>query len=315
GVGPVLAWRRATLPRLARTLLLPLATALGVLAMLLLATPAEESVTSLVMFCLAAFVLAVVGQEFWRGGRARRVVTGESWPVALARLVGRNRRRYGGYVVHAGIAVLFVGVAASSAFHEQRDVRLSPGQTITAGDYTITYREPTARVLDDRAGTGAPISLGAVFDVRRGDKRFVARPSRNYYPSNDPSAGPVGRYFEGEATSEVDVSWGLRRDLWTAIQPDLRSLQGPIRDADRRFPDADAGVLAVVLTALAERYRRDPPPAAVRAIVSPMVVWIWIGGGIAVLGSLLALWPSPEARRRRITSLYAARLGRDLARA
>ena len=56
-----------------------------------------------------AFVLAAVGQEFWRGTMARRTMSGESWPRALARLTGRNRRRYGGYMVHAGIAVLFLG--------------------------------------------------------------------------------------------------------------------------------------------------------------------------------------------------------------
>ena len=66
---------------------------------------------------------------------------------------------------------------------------------------------------------------------------------------------------------------------------------------------------------LAERYRRDPPPAAFRAIVSPLVAWIWIGGAIAVLGALVAAWPSPEARLRRVRSLYAARLGRELSRA
>ena len=59
----------------------------------------------------------------------------------------------------------------------------------------------------------------------------------------------------------------------------------------------------------------NPPPAAFRAIVSPLVVWIWLGGGIVMAGALLALWPSPEARRRRVTSLYAARLGRELSRA
>ena len=90
-------------------------------------TRAAESIPSLIMFTFVAFVLAVVVQEFWRGASARRVMTGESFPRALARLTGRNRRRYGGFLVHAGIAVLFLGVAASSAFIEQRDVRLSPG--------------------------------------------------------------------------------------------------------------------------------------------------------------------------------------------
>jgi cytochrome c-type biogenesis protein CcmF len=315
GIGPVLTWRRVTAQSLLRVLRAPvLATAVAV-AGLLAFTDAGQSVPSLVMFSFVAFVLSVVAQEFWRGATARRVMTGESWPRALARLTGRNRRRYGGYLTHVGIAVLFLGVAASSAFLEQRDVRLSPGDTIQVGDYTVTYREATAKLGGDDAGTGAPISLGAVLDVRKGDERFTLRPSRNYYSSNEPSLGAISRFFEGEATSEVDVRWGLRRDMWLAVRPDLASLEGPIREADRRFSDSPGDVQALVIAALAERYQNRPPPAAFRAIVSPLVAWIWIGGAIAVLGALVAAWPSPEARLRRARSLYAARVGRELSRA
>jgi cytochrome c-type biogenesis protein CcmF len=253
-----------------------------------------------------------VGQEFWRGAAARRVMTGDPWPRALAQLVGRNRRRYGGYIAHAGMALLFLGVAASSAFSHQRDVRLSPGQTVKVGDSRITYVRPTGALLSDRKGTGAPISLGAVLRVRRGDEVFTQRPSRNYYPTQDPSKGSIGRYFEGEANSEVDVRWGLRRDLWTAIRPDISSLAGPIRTANAKFANANGDVQAVILAALVQRYRKAPPPANFRTIASPMVVWIWIGGGILVLGALVAAWPAPEARLRRVRSLYAARLGREL---
>jgi cytochrome c-type biogenesis protein CcmF len=315
GIGPVLTWRRVTAQSLLRVLRAPvLATAVAVAALLAF-TDAGKSLPSLVMFSFVAFVLLVVAQEFWRGATARRVMTGESWPRALVRLTGRNRRRYGGYLAHAGIAVLFLGVAASSAFLEQRDVRLSPGDTIQVGDYRVTYREATAKLGGDDAGTGAPISLGAVLDVRKGDERFTLRPSRNYYSSNDPSLGAISRFFEGEATSEVDVRWGLRRDMWLAVRPDLASLEGPIREADRRFSDSPGDVQALVIAALAERYQNRPPPAAFRAIVSPLVAWIWIGGAIAVLGALVAAWPSPEARLRRVRSLYAARVGRELSRA
>jgi cytochrome c-type biogenesis protein CcmF len=315
GVGPVLTWRRVTAASLIRILRAPLLVTAVALLALLVFTEASESVLSLVMFCFVAFVLSVVAQEFWRGASARRVITGEMWPRALVRLTGRNRRRYGGYLVHAGIAVLFLGVAASSAFLNQRDVRLSPGDTIEVGDYRITYREATAKLGGDDAGTGAPVSLGALLDVRKGDERFVLHPSRNYYSIGDPSLGAISRFFEGEATSEVDVRWGLRRDLWLAVRPDLASLEGPIREADRRFADSSGDVQALVIAALAERYRNNPPPAAFRAIVSPLVAWIWIGGAIAVLGALVAAWPSPEARLRRVRSLYAARVGRELSRA
>jgi cytochrome c-type biogenesis protein CcmF len=315
GIGPVLAWRRVTPSALVRILRAPVAFTLLVLAALLALTDATRSVPSLVMFTFVAFVLAVVAQEFIRGASARRVMTGESWPRALARLVGRNRRRYGGFLAHAGIAVLFLGVAASSAFIEQRDVRLSPGDTVKVGDYKVTYVKPTARLGGDAAGTGAPISLGAVMRVRHGNDSYTLRPARNYYSTQDPSKGAISRFFEGEANSEVDIRWGLRRDFWLAVRPDLVSLQKPIARADRKFADSPGQVQALVIRALTELYRQNPPPAAFRAIVSPLVTWIWIGGAIAVFGALLAAWPSPEARLRRVRSLYAARLGRELSRA
>ena len=267
------------------------------------------------MFCFVAFLLSVVGQEFWRGARARRTMTGESWPRALARLTGRNRRRYGGYLVHAGIGVLFLGVAASSAFLQQRDVRLSPGQSFSVGDYDVEYVRPTARLGGDRGGTGAPIAFGAVMRVTRGDRTFTLRPSRNYYATADPAKGAISRFFEGEATSEVDMRWGLRRDFWLAVRPDLVSLQKPIARADREFSNSPSDVQAIVISTLTQLYREKPPPATFRAIVSPLIAWIWIGGAIVLLGALVAAWPSPEARLRRVRSLYKARLGRELTRA
>jgi len=315
GIGPVLAWRRATPRRIGRTFAVPAAVTLVTLALLAAATPAAGSAKSLIMFCLAAFVVTVVAQEFWRGTRARRSMTGEPWPRALGQLVGRNRRRYGGYIAHVGIALLFLGVAASSAFVEQRDVSLLPGDTTEVGDYTISYREPTAEILGDDAGTGAPITFGAVLDIRKGDETFTMRPLRNYYRSSDPSLGPVSGFFEGEPNSEVDVRWGLRRDFWVSVQPDLSTLQPAIDEGDRRFADASGDIQAVAIAALAERYRTNPPPATFRVLVSPLVSWIWLGGGIVVLGALTALWPAAGASRRRVSSVYAARLGRELSRA
>ena len=313
GVGPVLAWRRVTLSSLRRLLVLPAAVAAATPLALVLVTPAERSLPAVALFSFAAFTVAVVAQEFWRGASARRVSTREPWALAVVRLLGRNRRRYGGYLTHVGIAVLLVGVAASSAFVEQRDTRLSPGQSVRVGDYTVTYTRPTARLLDDPSGTGAPITLGAVLEVSNGGERFTLRPSRNYYPSTDVEGkGAIGRYFEGEATSEVDVRWGLTGDLWSAVRPDLRTLSAPIREADAKFADHDPAVQGLIIAALLERYRRDPPPAAFRTLESPLVVWIWIGGAIVLLGALVAVWPSGDWRRRRVTAAYVARVGGDL---
>ncbi len=316
GVGPLLAWKRVSLAWLRRAFLWPIVIVALTLVVLLVASPAADSPKSLVLFCCVAFVFAAVAQEFRRGAAARRTMTGEPPPTAFVRLVARNRRRYGGYIVHVGFAVLLLGVGASSAFNDQRDARLSPGQRTKVGDYTLTYVKPTAEVLDDRARTGAPISLGAVVRLTRDGKTTTLRPSRNYYTAADGRGGPIGRFFEGEATSEVDVRWGLRRDLWLAVQPDLRALEPAIREANKlKAARDDPEARLLVVAALAERYRRAPPPAQFRAIVSPLVAWIWIGGGIVLTGALIALWPSPEATRRRLTSFAAARLGKDFSRA
>ncbi|MGI8845212.1 MAG: heme lyase CcmF/NrfE family subunit, partial [Thermoleophilaceae bacterium] len=297
-IGPMLSWRRFTASGLRRTFTWPVAFAVGVAVVLTFATNAAQSIPALLMFTLVAMVMAVVVQEFVRGTIARRSMSGETYPRALSSLVGRNRRRYGGYIVHVGLAVLFLGVAGSSAFHQQKDVRLSPGQSFETGDYDVTYVKPTARLGSDPSGTGAPIAFGAVLRVRKGDEVRTLRPSRNYFPSQDMTQGAIGRYFQGEATSEVDVRFGLRRDFWTAIRPDISSLDAPIRDANRKFANANGDVQALVIAALAERYRNAPPPATFRTIVSPLVSWIWIGGGIVLMGALMAAWPSPEARVR-----------------
>src|SRR5215208_3628587 len=143
GIGPVIAWRRATPSNLRRNLLKPALAGMVALA-LLAALGLGREPAALLMFGFAAFVLAAVGQELWRGVRARRAMSGDGPAGALVALVRRNRRRYGGYLVHAGITVLFVGIAASSAFQDEREVVLKPGQTASVGAYDVTYTKPTA---------------------------------------------------------------------------------------------------------------------------------------------------------------------------
>ena len=132
------------------------------------------------MFCCAAFVFASVGQEFVRGTRARRAMAGESVPVALLALVRRNRRRYGGYIVHLGIAVLFVGVAASSSFQHATELALRPASRTRVGAYTVRYVRPTASITPkyDRAHTGSTLALGAEVDVTQGRARTSPRSTR-----------------------------------------------------------------------------------------------------------------------------------------
>jgi cytochrome c-type biogenesis protein CcmF len=312
GIGPIIAWRRVTLANLRRSFVVPTAITAVAFLLLVTVTPAADSTASLIMFTLIAFVFAVIGQEFWRGASARRVMTRESWPVATARLVGRNRRRYGGYIVHIGIAILFLGVAASSAFHDQADARLMPGQSTKVGDYTVTYVRPTAQPGDTR-NTGALMSLGAEMRVTKDGKTETLHPARNYYGTSN-GDGPFSSVFDGESTSEVALKWGAKQDFWLAVQPDLRNIEASVKEADRRFPDAAPQTQGLVIMANIQRWKNRPAPMPVRAIVSPLVGWIWAGGAVALFGALLALWPSPAARRQEVAAAYKARVGGELTR-
>ncbi len=318
GIGPVIAWRRATWANARRNFVVPVSAA-GLCALTLVAVggPAERP-RAFPMFCAAAFVLGTVGQELFRGVRARRAMASESLPVALVSLVRRNQRRYGGYTVHVGIAVVFVGIAASTAFNSVRDVRLSPGDTARVKGYDLTYVRATSEVNSEK------IAFGAVLDVRRdGDHVATLRPSQSYYPSLDGSLGALGRFFEGERTSEVGLRAGMNRDVWTAVEPNTAPLQKLIDEGDRRFaaaagklaPEQASALLGAAVRALAERYRRDPPPANFRLMVSPMASCIWLGVMIALAGALIAIWPRPPSARRELSGAYKARLARELSRA
>ncbi len=320
GIGPVIAWRRATWANARRNFVVPVLAALITLAVLLIAGVSAGKPAAIAMFCCAAFVLGSVGQEYWRGVRVRRAIAGEPAPTALVALVKRNRRRYGGYIVHIGIAVLFVGVAASSSFQHVSELSLSPGQATKVGAYTVRYLRPTATITSqsDTAHTGATMSLGALLDVSKGGKHVATlSPSEGFYDSGDPSEGSVSHLIGGQAVSHVSMNSGVTRDVWSAIAPDISTprLQRIMTIANRTIPyiRPDEGMIA--LAVLEREYLKAPPPAQFKLIVSPLVLWIWIGGAIVLGGGLIALWPSPSVVRQRVKVRAAGRAARDLVRA
>jgi cytochrome c-type biogenesis protein CcmF len=316
GIGPIIAWRRATAANLRRNFAIPVAAGIGCCVVLVAVGGVDTRPFALAMFALGAFVLMTVGQELWRGVGARRAMTHELPPLALLRLIRRNRRRYGGYVVHAGVALLLVGVAASSSFQHSRNVTLMPGQSTSVDGYKVAYVRPIA------AATAQKLSFGAVLRVtKRGKPVSTLRTTRGFYPSQDPSLGPIGRFFNGEADSNVGLKAGLTRDIWTVVNPDLSPLQSRISKGDKLFVAAMMHTASgstklsaaqartamaqlwqlrdEAIIAIASRYVSHPWPINFLFIVDPLVSWIWIGALIVALGGLIALWPIPPAPARR----------------
>ncbi len=138
GIGPLIAWRRSSLPNLRRQFAVP-ATA-GVFTLLVLLVAGMRDFYVLMAIGLGGFVTATVVQEFARGARARHRQYGEAYAVALGRLLARNRRRYGGYIVHTGIVILFVAFSGM-AFKTETEATLRPGESVSlTSPYGDTYR-------------------------------------------------------------------------------------------------------------------------------------------------------------------------------
>ncbi len=186
GIGPVVAWRRATLRSLGAQLALPAGIALVAGTGLLLAG-AGSSPAGLIGYTLAAFVMSVIVLEFVRGTRARKSIGAGSWWGAFAGLVGRNRRRYGGYVVHAAIVLLLVGAIGIGGFSTTREARLDPGESLTVGDYTVAY----GGSVTERGANAQEVRAQLAVD-RGGDRVGTMEAGKNSYFAEQQTSNEVG---------------------------------------------------------------------------------------------------------------------------
>jgi len=186
GIGPLIAWRRASLRSLLTTFRWPTGVAV-VTGAVLLALGAGSSVPGLIAYTFAAFVVGTITLEFTRGTRARKALGATSWPGAFSSLIARNRRRYGGYVVHAAIVLLAIGIAGSSAFDTVAEAKLSRGQSMEVGDYRLQYRS-----LDERIASNAT-EIRAKLAVSRGGRDLgTLEAGKNAYTIEEQVSNEVG---------------------------------------------------------------------------------------------------------------------------
>ena len=246
-------------------------------------------------------------------------------------MVRRNRRRYGGYIVHVGIAVLLIGVAASATFQHEQELSLQVGQSVRVGAYTMRYVRATAHVIDDPSHTGATLTLGAVLRVSRGGLYVTTlRTAADYYPAAQILPGQVvADLISGDAVQQIGLDSSWRRDLWAAVKPlgetlPINGAQVPeetlvnfadSHDLASTAPVQQLEIAYFYLTKIAAAYAKHPPPAGFTLLSSPLVMWIWIGGAIVLFGGLIAIWPPPAALRSRIRARYYARVAQELGRA
>ncbi len=245
GVGPVISWKRATPKNFRANLLWPvgIAAAAGV-GSILLGLRLWYAVGSVT---LIALVLATHYLEFYRGIVAVKKQKQLSTLAACMDLVIHSNRRYGGYIVHLGILLLFVGIAGT-VFKAESDFALMPGEVHEFSGYRFEYLEPIINESEHRLEFGAKVAL------YRGDRKLSElSPTKNVYQGTE------------EPTTEVDIYLTALRDVYIII-----------------------GSLDP------QSYRAD-----FRATINPLISFIWLGGIVLVIGTIVALLPNRLRLRSR----------------
>jgi cytochrome c-type biogenesis protein CcmF len=252
GIGPLIAWRKASASNLRRQFLFPVG--LGLTTGAVLAVLGIHNFYVIVSLTLAGFVLGTLTQEFYRGTRARHSMYQESYPYALIRLVGRNRRRYGGYIVHLGILTYFVAFCGY-AFKVDQEATLKPGESVAVRspyghEYTLTHLGVSQNEALNRVASTATMDV-----VKDGRKLgyLTSQKRQHFSQSGDLST----RRPTFEPSTEVGIRSTLQEDLYLVYAGSVDGTE----------------------------------EAVYRVTIIPLVWWLWFGGGVLALGGLITMWP------------------------
>lgn len=256
GVGPLIAWRRSSPRSLVRTFAAPMIVGIATGLCALMAGLHQWYV--LTAFSLAAFVLGTIVAEFRLGASARQHLVGESSTRAVVNLVAKNNRRYGGYVIHVGVILAFVGIVASSFFRIEVKKSVLQGDSIYIGPYELLFLGTKTEMNPHVESLQARVEV-----LRHGHPIEIMLPAKLFYARQQQPATVVA----------------------------LRST--PLND------------LYVVLAGIDETTGQ----ATFQVFLTPLVFWLWAGGLIMALGTVIVMWPNV---RERAAIAAAVRAGSDV---
>jgi cytochrome c-type biogenesis protein CcmF len=241
GIGPLIAWRRASLENLKRNFLAPVV--IGIAAAALFRLAGTASALTLLTFGLTVFTAATLTVDFTRATRAR-LRMGERLGSAMGGLLIRHNRRYGGFIVHVGILIVALGVMGSHAWSVQTETTLKRGEATELAGYKVRFDGLAAREESNHFRV-----VGTFTVSNHRPNLAVLHPSKKFYPQEQtPIAG-------------VDYRLGLMEDVYLVLGD----------------------------------FARDGSHATIKLQINRLVSWIWVGGVIITLGTVLAILP--ERRR------------------
>jgi cytochrome c-type biogenesis protein CcmF len=247
GVGPLLAWRKASTNSLKRNFLWPAVVSLA--AGVVLYVRGIHHFYAWLSMVMSIFVTITIVREFYKGAKARSTGTGENFLEAVVNLTLRNTRRYGGYIVHFAFVLLFIGWSGQ-AFTTDGSSEMAVGDTMAMREYTLRMDKLGIEDTPNYSSDKATVSL-----FEYGKKVANIYPERRVYKAGT----------EPQPTSEVAIYSTAKNDVYVVF----------------------AGATP------------DGKKAIIQVFYNPLTMWVWIGGIVLVIGTLIALLPNKKTPVRR----------------
>lgn len=248
GIGPLVAWRKSSAEQLKKMFMWP--TFLSLATLIILFALGMRHVYALLSFALSVFVTHTIVAEFHRGAVARGHSNNENYFAALWNLLMKNRRRYGGYVVHFGMVLIFIGVTGQ-AFTLEAEAQLAPGEAIKLRNYELVYQ--TTR---EYADANKSVVESKMIVKRDGQELETIFPQKHLYR------------VQNQPTTEVALFSNLREDLYVVLG----------------------------------EYKPATNAATFHAYLNPLVMWVWIGGMVLTIGTLITLLPEGFGGASKVTN-------------
>jgi cytochrome c-type biogenesis protein CcmF len=245
GVCPLIAWRKTTLKNFGKKILFP--TVVSAAGAALLYVLQIRSLLVLITLALCIFVSINLFLEFFNGMRTRHTLLQEGYLRALWNLVARNKRRYGGHIVHFGVVLLFMAMSGT-AFNTEKQITVNKGESFKIKQYLLKYEG-----LSEYPTAGKERTVATLTVFNDNHKVGILSPEKALFRGQE------------NPTTEVAIHMTLKEDLYVIL----------------------AG------------YGKDW--ATFKVLVNPLVVWLWIGGGIMALGTVIVMLPDRRKRKQSIS--------------
>jgi cytochrome c-type biogenesis protein CcmF len=247
GVAPLLAWRKQAAKALGKAIWIPFAASIVITAIWGFIHRMHPA--SIFGLWLVTLTLSAIVAEFWKGVQARHATRGENPFTALFHLIGRNHRRYGGYIIHLGVVMIALGIIGDAYFKQETQGTVSQGEVVSIGDYQLEFKE----LLGYPGSDGRDIVEAVMALSQNGKPIREINPRRDYFVVQEQPVSVPGVY----STAGVDVY-----------------------------------VLLI-------GWDTTGTSATFKVYINPLINWVWIGGIVMILGTIIATWNNPA--RREVT--------------